>query len=102
MENIAFAVLDRKVIMRVRRRFCETADELLESDLFRDVLAAACGIWPGATLPSLLSWSGKHEQESSLRYPGPEPFLPDQDSPRPRAEHRRGGGFFPRASQEPG
>ena len=38
MENIAFSVSGTKVIMRVRRRFCETPDELLNSDLFREIL----------------------------------------------------------------
>ncbi|MGA2764613.1 MAG: phosphoenolpyruvate carboxykinase [Spirochaetia bacterium] len=66
MENIAFAVLDRKVIMRVRRRFCETADELLESDLFREVLSRCLRDLARRDSPLLAFLEGRHEQESSL------------------------------------
>ena len=58
MENIAYAVLDRKVIMRVRRRFCETPDELLQSGLFRDVLRRCLRELARGIRPCLRSWAG--------------------------------------------
>ena len=66
MENIAYAVLDRKVIMRVRRRFCETPDELLQSGLFRDVLRRCLRELARRDSPMLAFLGGKHEQEASL------------------------------------
>ncbi len=65
MENIAFAVLDRKVIMRVRRRFCETPDELLQSDLFRDILRRCLRELARRDSPLLVFLDGKHDQEAS-------------------------------------
>ena len=66
MENIAYAVLDRKVIMRVRRRFCETPDELLQSGLFRDILRRCLRELARRDSPMLAFLGGKHEQEASL------------------------------------
>ncbi len=66
MENIAYAVLDRKVIMRVRRRFCETPDELLQSDLFRDILRRCLRDLARRDSPLLAFLDGKHEEETSL------------------------------------
>ncbi|HTP57868.1 MAG TPA: hypothetical protein VMM82_03060, partial [Spirochaetia bacterium] len=66
MENISHAVLDRKVIMRVRRRFCETPDELLQSDLFRDILRRCLRELARRDSPLLAFLDGKHEQEAAL------------------------------------
>ncbi len=38
MEEKSFKIVGNKVILNVRRRVCETADELLSSDLFYDIL----------------------------------------------------------------
>ncbi|HET6451588.1 MAG TPA: phosphoenolpyruvate carboxykinase [Spirochaetia bacterium] len=66
MENIAYSVIDSKVIMRVRRRFCETPDELLQSDLFRDLLRRCLKDLARRDSPLLAFLEGKHEQESTL------------------------------------
>ncbi|HUI71769.1 MAG TPA: phosphoenolpyruvate carboxykinase [Spirochaetia bacterium] len=66
MENIAYAVLDRKVIMRVRRRFCETADELLQSDLFRDILRRCLRDLARRDSPMLAFLEGQHDEEASV------------------------------------
>ena len=66
MENIAHAVLDRKVIMRVRRRFCETPDELLQSGLFRDILGRCLRDLARRESPLLAFLEGRHEQEAVL------------------------------------
>jgi hypothetical protein len=66
VENIAYAVLDRKVIMRVRRRFCETPDELLQSGLLREILRRCLRDLARRDSPMLAFLDGKHEQEASL------------------------------------
>ena len=66
MENIAFSVLDSKVIMRVRRRFCETPDELLESDLFRDLLRRCLRDLARRESPLLAFLEGRHDDEPTL------------------------------------
>ncbi len=66
VENIAFAVLDTKVIMRVKRRFCETPDELLQSDLFRTILRRCVLDLARRDSPLLAFMEGRQELEASL------------------------------------
>ena len=66
MEHNDYSVQDTKVIMRVRRRFCETPDELLQSDLFRDLLRSCLRDLARRDSPLLAFMEGKHDQESML------------------------------------
>jgi hypothetical protein len=52
--------------MRVRRRFCETPDELLHSDLFREVLRRCLRELSRRDSPLLAFLEGTHEQENTL------------------------------------
>ena len=66
MENIAYAVLDKKVIMRVKRRFCETPDELLQSSLFRDILGRCLRELARRDSPMLAFLGAHRDQEAAL------------------------------------
>jgi len=66
LENISFAVLDTKVIMRVRRRFCETPDELLQSELFRAILRRCLSDLARRDSPLLAFLGETRDLESSL------------------------------------
>jgi energy-coupling factor transporter ATP-binding protein EcfA2 len=66
VENIAFSVLGTKVIMRVRRRFCETPDELLQSDLFREILRRCLAELARRDSPLLGFLEGRHDEDSTL------------------------------------
>ncbi|HVO40757.1 MAG TPA: phosphoenolpyruvate carboxykinase [Spirochaetia bacterium] len=64
MENFAYSIVDRKVIIRVRRRFCETADDLLESGLFREIVRRCIRDLARRDSP-LLAFFGKEVNEES-------------------------------------
>jgi hypothetical protein len=66
VENIAYSVLGTKVIMRVRRRFCETPDELLQSDLFREILRRCLAELEKRDSPLLGFLEERHDPDSTL------------------------------------
>ena len=66
MENNAYSVQDTKVIMRVRRRFCETPDELLQSPLFKDLLRRCLEDLARRESPLLKFLDGRHDEEGML------------------------------------
>ena len=66
MDNFAYTILDRKVIIRVRRRFCETADDLLQSPLFREVLGRCVRQLARRDSPLLSFLEGRANEASTL------------------------------------
>jgi len=47
MENSSFQMIDGKVIIRIKDRICDNADELLSSELFLRVFNAVFPTWSG-------------------------------------------------------
>src|SRR5512147_118915 len=66
LDTIDYSVLESKITMRVRRRFCETADELLHSDLFRDLLRRCLQDLARRDSPLLAFLGGRHDQPGML------------------------------------
>lgn len=67
MNVTKFTVIEKKVIIKLRDRACETADELLESTMFHEILSRSITNLQKRNSPLLALFAGKPVDEATVK-----------------------------------